>query len=94
MDIKGFVKSVMGEGSLYNRFLIMLDNLYSMFLREITVYYKLRVNREQTEEDQRIKEFRDVNNKLTDYLKSCEDESRKVEDRLEHMKRTKEFYQK
>jgi hypothetical protein len=82
MDIKGFVKSVMGEGSLYNRFLIMLDNLYSMFLREITVYYKLRVNREQTEEDQRIKEFRDVNNKLADYLKSCEDESKKAEDRL------------
>ena len=82
MDIKGFVKSVMGEGSLYNRFSVMLDNLYSMFLREITVYYKLRVDREQKEEDQRIKEFREVNNKLSDYLKSCEDESKKVEERL------------
>lgn len=56
----------------------MLDNLYIMFLKEITVYHKLKVDREKKGDDLRLKEFREANNKLSAYLKSCEDESDKI----------------
>jgi hypothetical protein len=46
---------IIGEGSLFNKFTAMLDNLYVMFIKEITVYHKLKVDRDQRGDDLRIK---------------------------------------
>ncbi len=61
---------IIREGSLYNRFVAMLDNLYMAFMKEITVYHKLKVEKEMDYEDSRLKEFKDANSKLSEYLKT------------------------
>lgn len=43
IDILDYIKNLIGDGPLYNRFQIMMDNLHKTFSRELSEFHQVAV---------------------------------------------------
>ena len=81
MEIFDYIKNVVGEGPIFNRFKMMMQNLHKVFQRELTEFHNVGVvNRFKTDQ-KHIEEMKKANSKLNEYLQKCEEENKAVSEK-------------
>ena len=81
MEIFDYIKNVVGEGPIFNRFRMMMQNLYKVFQRELTEFHNVGIVKKYNDEQKHIEEMKKANTKLNEYLQKCEDENKAVNEK-------------